>query len=93
LLIVGTPAVLSIGHSGAEAFLIAVVYRLPQQVSAILIGFVVRAAAVVAIDWRGVEIRIVVVIVTLFAQTSFLLTQTLYILFLEAVLRHPPLLL
>jgi len=85
--------VFAIGGAGAEAFLVTVIHRLAQQVGAILIGFVVGPAAVIAIDRRGVEVRIVIVVVALTAQPHLLVALTLVILLLKTVLRHSPLLL
>lgn len=94
VLVVGAPAVLAVGGAGVEAFLVAVVHRLPQQVRSVLIGLVVCAAAApVAIDGRGIEVRIVVVIVMFVAETYLLLTLALVIFPLKAVLRHALLLL
>lgn len=90
---VGAPIVLTVGLSGAEAFLIAIVHRLAQRVGAVLIDFVVGAAAVVTINRSGIEVGIIVVVVPFFAETPVLIAEMLEVLFLEAVLRHTSLLL
>src|SRR6202040_3063384 len=91
--VVGTPTIFTVGRPGAEAFLVTVVHRLPKQVCAVLIRLIVSAAAIVAINRRGIEIGIVVKVVTLFPKSPVLVPQTLQILLLETVLRHAPLLL
>ena len=93
VLVVRAPTVLAVGRAGAEAFLVAVIYRLPQRVRSVLVDFVVRATAIVAIDRGGIEVRIVVVIVTFATEAILLLSHTLVIFLLEAVLGHAPLLL
>jgi hypothetical protein len=72
------PAILPVCLSSAEAFLVAVVYGLPEQVCAIFIRLVVAAATVVAIARSRVVVRITVVIVlTLVPKSYLLLTFTL----------------
>src|ERR1700693_172600 len=65
VLVVGAPAILPVRLSGEKAFLIAVVYCLPEHIGAVLIGLVVLAATVVAIVRSCVEVWIVVVIVAI----------------------------
>ena len=57
------PAILPVCLSGAEALRIAVVHGLPEQIDTVLVRLVVRAATVVAIAVRRVEVRIAIVIV------------------------------
>jgi hypothetical protein len=76
--LVGMPAILPICLSGAEAFLVAVVYSLPEQVCAILIRLVVPAATIVTITRSRVVVRItIVVVLTLIPKSYLLLTFTL----------------
>jgi len=91
--IVSTPVIFAVGHPGTEAFLIAIIDRLPQQVGAILIDLVIRPAATVAINWSSVKIWIVVIVVALCAQAPILFPQMFQILLLEAILRVTSLLL
>src|ERR1700737_52744 len=63
VLIVGTPAILPVCLSGAEAFLVTVVHTLPEQIRAVLIRLVVAAATIVTIVRSRVEVRIIIVIV------------------------------
>jgi hypothetical protein len=48
---------------------------------------------IIAISRGGVEVGIVVIVVTFFTEASLLITQMLKVLFLEAILRYPLLLL
>ena len=76
--VVGMPAILPICLSSGEAFLVAVVYGLPEQVCAILIRLIVAAATTVAIARSRVVVRITIVIVlTVVAKSYLLLTFTL----------------
>lgn len=86
--VVGTPTVFPVSGPGAEAFLVTGIHRLAQQICAVLIGLVVGAAAIVAINRRGVEVGIVVIVVTLITETPLLIPQVLQVVFLEAILRH-----
>lgn len=92
--VVRAPTILVVCLSSAEAFLITVVHSLPEKVCAVLIGFVVAAATVVAIGRSGIEVRIAIVIgVIVVLEKYLLLTDSLQILFLKTVLRHALLLL
>ena len=93
VIVVRSPTVLTVCLSGTKTFLIAVIYGLAQGVSAVLIDLVIGAAAMVAIYRGCVEVGIVIVVVPLLAKTPILVTEMLQILLLEAILRHPPLLL
>jgi hypothetical protein len=85
VLVVGTPPILPVCLTGAEAFLVAVVYGLPEQVCAIFIRLVVAAATIVTVARSRVVLRITLVIVLpLVSKTYLLLTFTLQILFLKA---------
>lgn len=88
------PAVFAIRLPGPEAFLVTIVNRLAEIICAVPIGLVVTAAAIVAITWSRVEVRITIVIwVTVVLEKYLLLTQALQILFLDTVLCQPILLL
>jgi hypothetical protein len=91
--VIGTPMVCAVGGPGPKALLVAVIHRLPQHVRSVLIDLVVRAAAAVAINRGGIEVRIVVVIVMFVAEAQLLLTLALEIVLLKTVLGHAPLLL
>jgi hypothetical protein len=92
-LIVAVPAVFAVGGACAEPFLIAVVHSLSQQIRAVLIGLIICAAAVVAINRSCIEVRIVVVIMVLVAPANLLFALAPVVILLKAVLRHSPLLL
>jgi hypothetical protein len=78
VLVVGTPLILPVCLTGAEAFLVAVVYGLTEQVRAIFICLVVAAAAIVTVARSRVVVRITTVIVlTLVPKSHLLLTFTL----------------
>ena len=86
--------ILAVRRSGLEAFLVPVVHGLAEQVGAVLIGLVVAAATMVAIDRSRVEVRIAIIIrVMVVLQKYLLLLQAPHVLFLYPVLRHTPLLL
>ena len=75
-MVVGTPAILAVCRSGPEAFLIAVVHGLAEQIRAVLIRLVVAAAAIVPIDRSRVEVRIAIIIgVPVVLKRNLLLTQ------------------
>ena len=94
ILVAGTPPILSVGPPGAEAFLVAVVHGLPENVCTVLVDLVVVAATTVPIDGSGVVIRIMIVIVVpIVPETRLLLAQTLCVVLLRAILRRTPLLL
>jgi hypothetical protein len=90
---IAAPVVLAIGNSCPEAFSVAVIHRLPQQIRTVLVGLVIDPAAIVTIDRCGIEVGIVVVVMTLGANSAVLLAETLQILFLKSILRIPSLLL
>jgi len=93
-LIVRIPPVLTIGLSGAVSLLVAVVCRLPEHVGAVLVRLVVVPASVVLVDRCRIKIRIVVIVgAPVILQIELLLLQALLVLLLEAILRHPILLL
>ncbi len=73
VLVVGTPAILPVRFSSAEALLVTVVHGLTQQVCAVLIRLVVSVTAMVTIDRSRVEIRIMIVIVVAVATYAYLL--------------------
>jgi hypothetical protein len=76
--VVGMPAILPVCLSSGEAFLVAIVHGLPEQVCAILIRLVVAAATIVAIARSCVVVRITIVIVlTVVPKSYLLLTFTL----------------
>jgi hypothetical protein len=59
-----------------------------------LICFEVDAPTIVSIVWRGVEVRIsIVIMVAIVLETHLLLPQALQVLLLKTVLRHAILLL
>ena len=74
VLVVGSPAILPVCLSGAEAFLITVVHGPPKHICTVLIRFVVAAATVVTITGSRIEVWITVVIVALVLETHVLLT-------------------
>jgi len=65
------PLILPVGFTGAEAFLVAVVHGLPEQVCAILIRLVVTAATIVTIPRSRIVIRITLVVMLAVSETSF----------------------
>jgi len=74
--VIGAPSIFAVCLTGPEAFLIAVVQGLAEQVSAVLINFVVAAIATVTINRSRIEIRITVIIrVTVGLEKLLLLTQ------------------
>jgi hypothetical protein len=76
--VVGAPAVLTVSLSGSEALLIAIVHGLAEDIGAVLIDFIVAAAATVAPTRGGVEIRVmVVIVVAIVPETYFLLPYPL----------------
>lgn len=62
VLISGRIAVLPCGLSGLISLRISIVHCLPKRVRAVLVGLVVAATAIVAIDGSCVVIRIVVIV-------------------------------
>jgi len=92
--VIGLPTVLVVCLASPEAFLVTIVHCLAEKVRTVLIGFVVMTSAIVTIDRGRIEIRILVVVgVAVVLEIDLLLTQTLHILLLETILRHPVLLL
>ena len=92
--VIGLPTVLVVCLASPEAFLVTIVHCLAEKVRTVLICFVVMTSAIVTIDRGGIEIRILVVVgVAVVLEIDLLLTQTLHILLLETILRHPVLLL
>src|SRR5436190_464227 len=88
------PSVLPVRLAKTEAFVIAVVHGLAEQVRAVLVRLVVTAAAVVAIDRRREKVRIVVVVVAfVIPKTGLLLLQPRGIRLLHTVQRQSALLL
>ena len=72
------PAVLAVCLSGAEAFAVAIVHRLPQHIGAVLIDLVVIAATLVPINGGSVVIGItIVVVIAIVLKPNLLLTFTL----------------
>jgi hypothetical protein len=46
---------------------------LPQQLGTVLVRLIVGPTAVVTIIWGGVKIRVIVVVVAFFTETTFLI--------------------
>jgi len=94
VLIVGPPAILTVGLPRLEAFLITIVHCLPKQIYAVLICLVVAAAKIVTIGRCRVEVGITIVIVIAgIPETDLLLLKTDRISLLKTVLRRAVLLL
>jgi hypothetical protein len=92
--VVRVPAILPVCPSGIEAFLIAVIDGLPEQIRTVFVGFVVAAATIVTIVRGRVEVRIaIVVVIAVIPDAQLLLTHALQILLLKTVLGHALLLL
>lgn len=81
------PSVLAVCHSSAESLFVTGLHSLPEQIRRVFIHLVVSATARVSIVRRGVEVRVVVVIVvSRFLQPSLLLLEPLVVPLLVPVL-------
>jgi len=82
------PLVFAIRFPVSETLRIAIVDGIAEPVHGVLIDLVVAPAAKVAVARSRIEVRIVlVVMVSLVLDTLVLLTRTLLIILLKAVLR------
>ena len=75
--VIGAPMVVPVRFAGAEAFLIPMVRRPAQHFRAVFVGFIVAAAAIVAIDRRRIEIRVAIVVESMVPEMDVLLAQAL----------------
>ena len=91
-LVIRRPPVLSVGLPGHDALLIAVVHGALEEIDTVLVRFVVRAAAIVAVGVRRGVVGIVVVVPAL-PHARLLLAQVGDVLLLDPVLRQAALLL
>ena len=92
LLVIAIPLILAGGLAGAKPFSIPVVDRLAKHLRPILVGFVIIPVAIVAIAGSGIEVGVAVIVASAL-QIYLLLAQPRQVLLLEAVFRHPVLLL
>src|SRR5438445_6115621 len=92
--VVEAPAVLPVRLAGPEAFLVAVVHGLPEEIGGVLIDVVILPATIVTIAGGGVEVGITpVVVCAQVLKAELLLAQMLEVVLLEPGLREPSLLL
>src|SRR3546814_13976865 len=87
------PVVLAVGAAGVQAFLVAVVDGLADQVGAVAVGPLPVALVGVSVAVERVVVRVVVVVVRARAPAHLLPAQAVVVLLLVAVLGHAALLL
>src|SRR3546814_3608758 len=91
--VVVAPVVLTVGAAGVQAFLVAVVDGLADQVGAVAVGPLPVALVGVAVAVGRVVVRVVVVVVRARAPAHLLPAQAVVVLLLVAVIGHAALLL